>query len=144
TDGDLVDLSPMIKPRQSLLPLLALTMGAALLVVGCGAEREVSGQPSVTTASPTAQPSVPPEGNALSWYSDSSGHLVALDWTGKAAGQVALTASTQTPDGSKLSSASGEVYDVAGHLVGHADFTKGRGPFWADDSIHVCSFVPPG
>jgi len=68
----------------------------------------------------------------------------ALDWSGKPAGQVALNASTQTPDGSKLSSTSGEVYDATGHPVGYTDFTKGRGPFWADDSRHVCSFVPPG
>ncbi len=87
---------------------------------------------------------MPPEGKPLIWYSDMVGYLVALDWTGKPAGQVALNASTQTPDGSKLSSASGEVYDGGGHLVGHTDFTKGGGPFWADDSSHVCSFVPPG
>jgi hypothetical protein len=84
------------------------------------------------------------EGKPLIWYGDSLGHLVALDWSGKPAGQVALNASTQTPDGSKLLSTSGEVYDAAGHPVGHTDFAKGRGPFWADDSSHVCSFVPPG
>ena len=115
-----------------------------MLVVGCGATRAVGQSSSVTTATATTQPSIPLDGEPLIWYRDSLGHLVALDWTGKPAGQVALNASTQTPDGSKLSSASGEVYDAAGHLVGHTDFTKGGGPFWADDSRRVCSFVPPG
>lgn len=124
--------------------MLALTTGAAMLVMGCGAARNVGGQPSVTTASATAQPSMPSEGKPLIWYSDSVDHLVALDWTGTPVGQLALNASTQTPDGSRLSAASGDVYDAAGHLVGHTDFTKGRGPFWADDSSHVCSFIPPG
>ena len=73
-------------------------MGAAILMVGCGAARDVSGQPSGTGASATAQPTTPPEGKPLIWYSDSVGHLVALDWSGKTAGQVALNGGGEPED----------------------------------------------
>jgi len=70
--------------------------------------------------------------------------MMALYWTGKPAGQVTVEADGQSPDGSKLSTSPGDVYDVTGHAIGHIDISKGGGPFWADDSSQWCSFVAPG
>lgn len=130
----------MKKPAQSPGLLLALTAGAAILVVGCETSHEVIQQ----TPTGTTQPSMPRVGTPLIWYRPNSGPMMALDWTGKPAGQVAVEADGQSPDGSKLSTSTGDVHDITGQLIGHIDISKGGGPFWADDSSHWCSFVSAG
>ncbi|HVS05041.1 MAG TPA: hypothetical protein VHK65_02605 [Candidatus Dormibacteraeota bacterium] len=112
-----------------------------ILIAACGG-RPTGNQPQTTATPPPSSP--PSRGEPLIWYSPSSGQMVALDWSGKHAGQLALSAYNQTPDGSKLSALGGEVYDVTGKLVGHTDLTKGPGPVWADDSNHWCTFVAAG
>ena len=101
----------------------------------------------------TTEPGAPPAGTPVIWYSLSSPwqsladpqRLVAIDWTGTLVGTIYQTPATaQSPDGSILSTPTGEYFDRTGTLMSTSSSPTFYPSVLADDNRSLCEIRPSG
>jgi hypothetical protein len=102
----------------------------------------------------TTEPSSPPAGVPVIWYSSTSPwqgpsqtggyRLVAIDWSGKVVGTMYSNQPVhQAPDGSLLTGQDSVVMDASGRVLGRQPLSYGN-IVWAQDSRHYCMVVDGG
>ena len=101
----------------------------------------------------TTEPGAPPAGTPVIWYSLSSPwqsladpqRLVAIDWTGTLVGTMYQTPATaQSPDGSILSTPTGEYFDRTGTLMRTSSSPTYYPSVLADDNRSLCELGTSG
>ena len=101
----------------------------------------------------TTEPGAPPAGTPVIWYSLSSPwqsladpqRLVATDWTGTLVGTMyQMPATAQSPDGSILSTPTGEYFDRTGTLMRTPSAPTYYPSVLADDNRSQCEIRPYG